>query len=97
MLTPSLFNGMPYAGEATVIPLKMHLYIQALAFVQGMTLRAVLRIAPPGFWPKKRGRKDFDGGMGALRPCPARNGWKCMYGFRRIWRTTWQRSAAATE
>lgn len=40
MLTPSLFNGMPYAGESTVIPLKMHLYIQALAFVQGMTLRA---------------------------------------------------------
>ncbi|WP_414041209.1 hypothetical protein ACJU26_03790 [Acidithiobacillus sp. M4-SHS-6] len=41
MLTPSLFNGMSYAGESTIIPLKMHLYIQALAFVQGMTLRAV--------------------------------------------------------
>lgn len=41
MLTPSLFNGKSYAGESTVIPLKMHLYIQALAFVQGMTLRAV--------------------------------------------------------
>lgn len=41
MLTKSLFNGMSYAGESTVIPMKIHLYIQALAFVQGMTLRAV--------------------------------------------------------
>jgi len=41
MPTLSTFNGMPYAKESTVIPLRMHLYIQALAFVQGMTSRAV--------------------------------------------------------
>ena len=40
MLTSSLFNGMPYGGDSAVIPVKMHLYIQALAFVQGMSLRA---------------------------------------------------------
>ena len=41
MLTASIFNGKPYAGGSTVIPLKMHLYLQALAFVQAMTLRAL--------------------------------------------------------
>ena len=59
MLTPSLFNGMPYAGESTVIPLKMHLYIQALAFVQGMTLRAVHEDCASRFLAEKAWEKGL--------------------------------------
>ncbi|MDD5375617.1 hypothetical protein [Acidithiobacillus sp.] len=59
MLTPSLFNGMPYAGESTVIPLKMHLYIQALAFVQGMTLRAVHEDGASRFLAEKAWEKGL--------------------------------------
>jgi len=74
MRTSSLFNGMPYAGESTVIPLKMHLYIQALAFVQGMTLRAVHEDCASRFLaeePWKKGLRGRDG----RRPYPAGPEW----------------------
>jgi hypothetical protein len=59
MLTPSLFNGKPYAGESAVIPLKMHLYIQALAFIQGMTLRAVHEDCASRFLDEKAWEKGL--------------------------------------
>ena len=59
MLTPSLFNGQPYAGESAVIPLKMHLYIQALAFIQGMTLRAVHEDCASRFLDEKAWEKGL--------------------------------------
>ncbi|MEY2343221.1 hypothetical protein AB4090_14095 [Acidithiobacillus sp. IBUN Pt1247-S3] len=37
-----LRNGKPYGLLRTVIPLRMHLYCQALAFVQGLSHRAML-------------------------------------------------------
>ena len=40
-LRSSTFNGKPYAGSVTRIPLMMFLYLQALSFVQGMTLRGL--------------------------------------------------------
>ena len=59
MLTPSLFNGKPYAGESVVLPLKMYLYIQALAFVQGMTLRAVHEDCASRFLAEKAWEKGL--------------------------------------
>ena len=38
---PMIFSGKPYAEGRTVIPLRMSLYLQALAFAQGMTPRAL--------------------------------------------------------
>lgn len=69
MLTPLLFNGKPYAGEAVIIPLKMYLYIQALAFVQGMTLRAVHEDCASRFLAEKvweKGLRWRDGHRPAL-------------------------------
>lgn len=40
-LRPSTFNGKPYAGSVTRIPVMMFFYLQALSFVQGMTLRGL--------------------------------------------------------
>jgi len=40
-MTPTSFNGKSYAAAAAVVPLKMHLYIRALAFVQAKTLQSL--------------------------------------------------------
>lgn len=74
MLTLSVFNGKPYGGESAVIPLKMLLYLRALAFVQGMTLRALYEDCASRFlaeMPWTNSLKWRDGG----RPKSVDSGW----------------------
>jgi hypothetical protein len=78
MLTSSLFNGMPYAGDSAVIPVKMHLYIQALAFVQGMSLRAVYEDCATHFLAEAAWKKGLQWRDGR-RPATSDPEWQAVH------------------
>ena len=78
MLTPSLFNGMPYAGDSVVIPVKMHLYIQALAFVQGLSLRAAYEDCATRFLAEAAWKKGLQWRDGR-RPATSDPEWQAVH------------------